>query len=205
MKLIEAQQKLLALNTPVLQTGEAAASLKISITHASQILSRLVKAGSFVKLRQGTWLTTQKIDPFVLPEYLTAPFPSYISLQTALFHYGMISQIPAVTYAVSLARTKRYKTPLGTIAIHHIKPEFFFGYEIIPKTQIKIATPEKALLDILYLFPTRTHLFKSLPEFEIPKDFNVRKLMGWIDKVGSKQRGTLMKKRLQVILDTNLQ
>jgi len=203
MKLINAQQKLLELNQPVLETRDVAACLKVTTTHASHILIRLANAKIFLKLCKGKWATTKKLDPFILPEYLTAPFPSYISLQSALYYHGMISQIPAVVYAVSLARTRKYKTPLGTISVHHLNPDFFFGFDVIPKTQIKIATPEKALLDIFYLFPTRSLLFRALPEIELPKNFNTRKILEWIKKISSKQRSTIVKKQLTEILRRN--
>jgi predicted transcriptional regulator of viral defense system len=85
-----------------------------------------------------------------LSEYLAAPFPGYISMQSALYYHGMISQVPAITYSVSPARTHIFKTSLGTFSIHHINPSFFFGYEPVGKFGIKMATPEKALLDFLY-------------------------------------------------------
>lgn len=47
MRLLDAQAKLLALKQEVLQTSDVAACLKITISHASQILRRLSKAGFF--------------------------------------------------------------------------------------------------------------------------------------------------------------
>lgn len=182
MRLIDAQQKLIALNIPIIETGSAAACLKISITHASQILNRLVRAGVSWKLTKGKWAITKIADPFILPEFLTSPFPSYISLQTALYHHGMISQIPSIIYAVSIARTKRYIMEIGSVSIHHINPALFFGFDYIPKTQIKIATPEKALWDFLYFFSAKTHLFKALPELELPKKFNKYLMNQWLEK-----------------------
>lgn len=202
MKLIDAQQKLLSLNSPIIETSDAAACLNISIVHASKILTRLVDAKVFIKLSKGKW-ATEKVDPLVLPEYLTAPFPSYISLQSALYHHGLISQVPAVVYAVSLARTKRYKTPLGTISVHHFLPNLFFGFDYIPKTTIKIASPEKALFDTLYLYPSRTLLFKALPEIELPKNFDVKKILKWTNNISSKQRAGIIKKRLNDILSSS--
>ena len=143
MKLIEAEQKILALNQPVIQTRDVSAILNIPHAQASKILERLTAAGKFVRLIRGKWATSKQIDPLILPEYLTAPFPAYISLQTALFYHGMISQIPHTIYAVSLARTKQYTTQLATISIHHLHPDFFFGEW---RKEIKMATPEKALM-----------------------------------------------------------
>ena len=54
--------------------------------------------------------------------------PAYVSVQSALYLHGMISQIPHVIYVASLARTQRVATTIGTYSIHQIAPEFFGGY-----------------------------------------------------------------------------
>lgn len=200
MSLIQDEQKLLALDQTVLQTRDVAACLKISLAHASKILERLAKAGRFVRLMRGKWATSQKVDPLILPEFLTAPFPSYISLQTALFYHGMISQIPSTIYAVSLARTHSYQTPFGNISTHHIQADFFFGFETMGN--IKMATPEKALLDILYLTPTKQRLFKTLPELEFTRNFNHKKAREMLNKVISDRRKTMMVSRLNDLLSS---
>src|SRR5580692_7204536 len=92
MRLIEVEQKILGLRQPVIQTRDVSALLNVPYAQASKLLERLAQAGRFVRLIRGKWATTNQIDPLILPEYLTAPFPSYISLQTALFYHGMISQ-----------------------------------------------------------------------------------------------------------------
>jgi len=198
MRLIDAEQILLTLNQPVLQTRDVSACLNIPHAQASKILERLVKAGRFVRLMRGKWATTTQIDPLILPEYLTAPFPSYVSLQSALFFHGMISQIPHTIYAVSLARTRQYSTKFGTISIHHLQPDFFFGFEIIG--QVKMATPEKALIDVLYLTPAKSKLFKSLPEIEFPASFNRKKAEAIINQIKSSRIKTLVQNRLELLL-----
>ena len=106
----------------------------------------------------------------------------------------MISQIPAITYAVSIGRTKKYETPLGTVSIHHIHPSFFFGFEVIGKGFSKIAIPEKAIIDFLYLSPARSRLFKALPELEIPKSFSTSKAHNIINRIKSTRRKNLVKR-----------
>jgi predicted transcriptional regulator of viral defense system len=161
-------------------------------------LERLEKAGRFVRIMRGKWATTTTVDPLLLPEYLTMPYPAYISLQSALFFHGMISQIPHTVYAVSLARTRQYQTPFGTISMHHIQPDFFFGFEMI--NQIKIATPEKALIDTLYFSPAKSHLFASLPEIELIKSFNPKKALRIADKIISARTRTLVKMKLASLI-----
>ena len=46
-------------------------------------------------------------------------------LQTALHLHGMVEQIPEVFYAVSLARTQRITTSVGSFSVHHIAPELY--------------------------------------------------------------------------------
>lgn len=202
MRLIDAEQKLLALKEPIIQTRDASACLQISKSQASKILDNLVKSNRFVRLMRGKWATSHQIDPLILPENLTAPFPSYISLQTALFYHGIISQIPHTIYAVSLARTKQFKTSFGNISIHHLHPDFFFGYENIGL--IKMATPEKALIDILYLSPGKSNLFKKLPELELSHQFNLKKAYTIIKKIPSHRTRSLVKVRLDELIKGNI-
>lgn len=173
MRLIDVHARLLKMGIPVFQTSDTAAHLGIGNAHASKLLARLAASGHLARLGRGRWGFKDRIDPFALPEYLTAPYPSYVSLQSALYHHGMISQIPSVLYAVSIARTRTYVTALGTVSVHHVDPSFFFGHLPAGKGPGKIAAPEKALIDFLYLSPARTRLFRALPELEFPGGFKV--------------------------------
>lgn len=190
MKLIDAEAKILSLGQPVIQTRDVSACLNISIAQASNILKRLAAAGKFIHLMRGKWATSKTIDPLILPELLTSPFPSYISLQTALFYHGMISQIPHTIYVVSLDRTQKLKNPLGVFSIHHINPNFFFGFATT--SYLKMATPEKALIDILYFSAAKSGLFKTLPEIELPKNFNKKIAMEHVKKIPSKRTRSLV-------------
>jgi predicted transcriptional regulator of viral defense system len=196
MTLIEALAKIQLLNQPFFETRDLAALLKVTNLNAAQIASRLAKAGLLVKLARGRWAIQGRIDPFAVPEHLTAPFPAYISLQSALYHHGMISQIPSVVYAVSLARTQRRQTPLGTYSIHHVEPTFFFGYELNDTDQAKVATPEKALVDYLYFRPARTRLFVHLPEIEFPKKFDWKLASRMTQEIQSHSRRALVDQAL---------
>lgn len=172
MNLLEADTKLKKFGCPCLATRDVAALLNVTTVYASNILKRLAKVGRVTRLGRGRWLIGESIDPFVIPEALTNPAPAYISLQSALYHHGMINQIPSVVYAISLARTAYHKNPLGEFSIHHLGPEFFFGFELLGKSMIKMATPEKALIDHLYLSFGRSHLPQALPEVDLTSSFS---------------------------------
>ena len=201
MQILEVLRKLKQLNQPCLQTRDVAAFLDVTTTNASTILQRLSKQNHLLHIRRGLWAFPDKLDSLMLPEYLTNPFPSYISLQTALYHYGMISQLPTVIYAVSLARTKKFFTPAGEFSIHHLDKNFFFGFELLPGTLIKMATPEKALIDVVYLSAAKTRLFHSLPEIELPKKFNLKTAKSIIGRIGSPRRRAMVETRFKNLLE----
>jgi len=200
MTLIEAQQRLKALKVPLFQTSDAAICLGITRLHASKLLGRLVNAGVLLSIARGLWGFVGAVDLLLLPESLTAPAPSYVSLYSALFYHGMISQIPENVYAVSLARTRKYQTPLGTISIHHLHESFFFGFESVGDWGVKMATPEKALLDTFYLYRARSGWFKKLPELSIPSSFNRQYASDIIKKIPSLRAKTMVQKNLEKIL-----
>lgn len=201
MKPTDALAILRRLGVPAIDTADAAAALGLTTTAASKQLARLARTGLLRPLRQGTWWLEDELDPLRLPEYLTAPFPSYVSLQTALHRHGMIEQIPEVVYAVSLGKTQRLTTKVGTFSVHHVAPEVFGGFEETLR-DAKLATPEKALFDFAYLSSGRSRLFTSLPELELPRGFRRKELGRWLAKIPSDRSRTLTSKKLDELLAT---
>lgn len=202
MNLIETHARLLRMGANVFRTADAAAYLAISNSSASRLLGRLATAGHLLSLRHGVWAVPGKLDPLALPGHLTAPFPSYVSLQSALYYHGLVSQIPTVIYAVSVGRTRVFRTPLETVSIHHLQPEFFFGFEVMETPGVAMAAPEKALLDFLYLRPARSNLFRALPELELPSKFNVKSARRMIQRIPSVRRRTLMARSFDQLMAT---
>lgn len=199
MNQIEALQRLRSLATPVVETRDVAALLQVSASNATTILRRLARSGLIVHLSRGRWLVSDQIDRLALPELLSAPWPAYISLQSALFHHGLIEQIPSVIYAVSPARPRRLRTPLGTVSFHRMPPALFTGFELATSSDAKIATPEKALFDLLYLSPGRSRLFAGLPELTIPRRFRWQRLTQFTALVQSSGRRKLIAERVKTL------
>lgn len=193
--------KIMALNMPLFKTHDIAALLNMNTDATSKLLDRLCQTQLIKKLIRGVW-SLPRVDPLLIPEFLTMPYPSYVSLQTALFIHGVISQIPEKIYTVTLDRTKQIKTPLATFSFHRIDARFFFGFELKGSQQIKIATKEKALLDILYLTSAKSKLFTYLPELDL-NGFNKTQLKKCLKKIQDKKRQTLVKNRLEEIFSSS--
>ncbi len=195
MTQIEALKRLRKLGVPGFTTRDAAALLQVTPATAPTILRRLANEGFLLHLARGRWALADGINRLALPELLSAPSPACISLQSALYHHGLIEQIPAVIYAVTTARTRRVPTPLGTVSFHRIPAELFDDYDIIDHGA-KMARPEKALFDLFYLAPGRSRLFARLPELEIPRDFRWSRLRGYLARVKSPSRRRFIADRM---------
>jgi len=200
MRATDALGRLRSLRVPVVTTADAAAALGLSVEAASQALRRLGSAGLVTPVRKGLWALRESPDPLALADYVTMPHPSYVSLQTALYLHGMIDQIPAVTYLVSLGRSARVRTRVGTYSVHHVVPEFFGGAVLDPRTGVRLASPEKALVDFLYLSTSRSRLFARLPELELPKSFSPDVAREWAARIPSPRMRTVVGRELDRLL-----
>jgi predicted transcriptional regulator of viral defense system len=191
MRTADAYADLLKLGRPVVETGEAAARLSLSVSHASHLLRSLEHAGLVRRVQRGLWALQPNPEPFSIPPYLTAPFPAYVSLWSALARHGMIEQIPRQVSVASTAQTRRVLTTLGIYEIHHLAPELFDGYTGSQQTGY-VATPEKALFDAVYLrAPAGGRL--HLPELTLPEDFDAdSQLEEWIGRIARPRLRTLV-------------
>jgi len=122
-------------------------------------LSRWTKAGKLYQLRRGLYALAppfqkMKPHPFVVANRLVRS--SYVSSQSALAFYGMIPEHVSTVTSVTTLRPGPWKTPLGIFQFHHLRSALFFGYrrtDLGGGQEAFVATPEKALLDLIYLQP----------------------------------------------------
>ena len=194
----QALGRLRRMGKTVLTTSDAALHLGLSRSAAVRMLGRLASAGLALHLRHGLWSLDPDIDPLLVVAHLTAPLPAYVSLQTALHIHGMISQVPRVVYVASLAPTRTIETVQAHYSVHRLTASFFGGF-VTTAAGIPLATPEKALLDVLYLTPARSRLFAALPEVELPPGFDRSEVRRWIGRVPAGPRRIAMQRRLDAL------
>jgi hypothetical protein len=200
MTSLTAYARLVALGLPVIRTSEAAAVLGVSAMTAAQALRRLTQAGLLRPLRHGqVWVPQGPIDPWVALEFVSAPYPAYASLYSALFIHGVLSQVPAVHYAVTLGRTQTVQTSAGTYSLHQVAPACFGGFTRLP-SGAQLATVEKALFDLAYFAATRSRTFARPPELELPGRLDHRELERWLAAIPSPRRAVQVRTALQELL-----
>jgi predicted transcriptional regulator of viral defense system len=204
MRALEFLNQLNDLKIPLVQTREIASVLNISVSSAGKYLENLREQNFVEKITHGKWaLKNGNFDPLQAAEFITAPKESYISLHTALFYHGMIEQIPGQIYAVTVDRSRTVHTPVGVFSFHHCNPDFFTGYAYI-KPFLKVATPEKALVDYFYFAPTKSRQFTRLPELEIPKRFSWKKAFSFCEKIPSPRTRSLVSTRIKQLKESNV-
>jgi predicted transcriptional regulator of viral defense system len=143
-------------NEPVFETGLLLAG-EVDPNDVRRQLSRWTKTGHIYQLRRGLYALAppfQKVKPhpFVVANRMVRS--SYVSLQSALGYYGLIPDVVPVTTSVTTGRPNQWQTPLGVYTFRHIKTELFVGYrlvDLVGNQQAFVATPEKALLDLVHL------------------------------------------------------
>ena len=170
-------------------------------------LTRWCRRGLLVKLRN---------QYYAFPEYRQVPdfsryvanriyAPSYISLHSALSFYGMIPEEVVQLTSVTTLKTARFENDFGTFHYQNVKTPFYFGFEI--KTMqsgrgLLFATPEKALLDLLYLNPYyRTE--QDMEELRLDEDYmqnelDIERLNGYLSKMESKTMEQKVKRLMKV-------
>jgi predicted transcriptional regulator of viral defense system len=176
--------------SPVFTTRAAAEAAVVGADVATRDLSRLAARGVITRIAPGVWADTRHPDfsPYAVVPYLLrvrqCRLPGYLSLLTALNLHGMIQQIPRVFQLVVTTQRRPVKTPVGTYEFHRIGPPLFGGFEPFGHlANFDVATPAKALFDVLYLSVRRARRFSHLPELELVRDFRESELEHWIRKI----------------------
>ena len=158
--------------------------------------ARWIASGEILRLRQNL---------YTFPEYLNDPDsalyfanqiyqPSYISLHTALHFYGLIPEEVVQFTSVSTLKTAFFQNDFGTYSYRHVSDKYMFGYELM-RTEgkmpfvVKIATPEKAVIDLLHLYPeykTADDMAElRLDEEHLDGGIDQDKLMDHVRRIGS--------------------
>ena len=125
----------------------------------------------------------------------------YVSFLTALSRHGVISQIPPKIQIAITGHSRTLVTPVGTFEFFQLKPSMMLPGVERSHTHVpfQMASPEKALLDIVYIATRKGRRFASLPEMH--RQLNKRKLFSLLHAQHfSVPILNAIKQRLQTIL-----
>ena len=136
-------------------------------TNPDDFISRMVKSGKLMRLKKGFFVISEKIEENKVPYEQIANLlygPSYISLEWALSYYQMIPEGVYVITSVVSNKSKSFSTPIGTFDycyLSHKRYSIGIDQKENKTGRFLIATPEKALADLVY-FKSRKISAKEL-------------------------------------------
>ncbi len=161
-------------------------------------ISEMIRSGELLALRRGLYVPGPELDLPIPDLFLVANHlrgPSYISLESALSHWGLIPERVYEISSVTIKTTKTYDTPIGRFSYEHLTtPYYSFGIRSVRLTEFQtalIASPEKALCDKIIL--TSGVLLRSvsqtmdllLDDLRMDEDslrqFNLTSIQSWIE------------------------
>lgn len=129
-------------------------------------ISRFLKYKEIIQLKRGLYVSADFFDKnrndvsysFYLANVIRTP--SYISSWAALQYYNLSTEAIYSITSVTLKVTKGYQIKAGNFVYQSISKALFTGFSLAKgKFDFYIASPSKALFDLLYL---RTRQFNGL-------------------------------------------
>ncbi|MDR3053083.1 MAG: hypothetical protein LBU48_04415 [Coriobacteriales bacterium] len=123
-------------------------------------VSRMEASGDLIRLKKGLYLVAAKHTNELYSQELIANHlygPSYVSLETALWQYGLIPERVYLIRSMTTKRAKNFATPVGDFEYTKVPGDYFqVGLRqviINDRYVFLMATPEKALCDLVSSAP----------------------------------------------------
>ena len=138
-------------------------------------LPRWVAKGLLIRLWQGFYTFPEYKGKADFPYYFANRMynPSYISIHTALAFYGIIPETVVQITSITSLKTAFFSNSFGDYSYKTVQDDLMFGYDLRPvndEQMFAFATPEKALLDLLYIYPFYNTV-KEIEELRLDEDF----------------------------------
>jgi len=165
---------------------------RLKSTTVDTYISQSLKRREIIALRRGLYVSADfyhqhKGDisySFYLANVLRRP--SYVSSWTALQYYDLTTEVIHTITSVTAKTTRDYKTKIGDFAYQSLQSKLFSGFMSEKRSfEFFIASPAKALFDLLYL---RTRHFHAVQLSDI--DALIEGLRIDIDEMADQERRT---------------
>ncbi len=192
-------------NLPLFESGHLYAGAN-NPQQVQRQLADWVRAGKVVQLRRGVYTLAPSHQSKHPHSYVVANHmvrASYVSLQTVLSHYDLIPEHVAVVTSITTGRPGMWQNLYGHFSYQHIQPDLFFGFEYRQVTQTQsayMATPEKALLDLIYLTPKAdSQEYIRALRLQNLDQLNIERLTTYVERINKPKLKRALSPILQII------
>lgn len=144
------------------------------------VVTRLMKQQEIIRVKKGLYVLGAERRKLSISKEVLANLiygPSYVSLDSALSWYGLISEGVFEMTSVTCSRKKHFVTPLGRFSYLHLPARLYScGVQLRPideRRSFLIATPEKALVEKIRFLKAAPHgPMESLLRDDLRVDFS---------------------------------
>ena len=143
-------------NTPF--TTAVLASLYPETRQINDKARRMEQEGHIIRLKRGLYVRSSDDGATIIPMLIANHLygPSYVSMLTALRHYGLIPERVYETQSMTIKHNRSFDTPIGRFSYYSC-PQNYFSLGIRQESQdadtYLVASPEKALCDLIVKTP----------------------------------------------------
>ncbi len=128
---------------------------------------RSERDGKIIRLKKGLYVASPRtsrveLSPFLLANHIYGP--SYVSMQAALRYYGLIPEAVYSVQSMTTGVARNYVNTVGTFNYIHVPAKYYnIGVTMKVETEASfmIATPEKALCDLMVFTPDLNLRFQT--------------------------------------------
>ncbi|MFH1232085.1 MAG: hypothetical protein V1709_11390 [Planctomycetota bacterium] len=131
---------------------------------AKVLCTRYAKSGIFIRLKRNFYVLAQGWQNLSRDEFLRIAnllqVPSYISFMSALSYYEITTQVQRDFWeSAAVKRSIKFDIKGVSFNFYKLKKQFYFDF--IKQDNIFIATPEKAMVDAVYLYSLGKYKFDT--------------------------------------------
>ena len=152
------EKELLKIKTHIIDYATLKSILiNLGYTNINDKINSLKRKGIITSLKKGMYIHTSSVNNNIVSKEIISnnllDGPSYISLDYALYYYGLIPEAVHEVTAVTTKRSKKFNTDFGIFSYKQIKKELFnigLKIETSAKGSFLIAGKAKAICDKVY-------------------------------------------------------
>ncbi len=142
-------------------------------------IAKLEKLGQIIRLKRGMYVVSPKVSGKIISTELIANHiygPSYVSMESALRFYGLIPESVYTVRSMTLKRSRDFENSIARFDYTQCAIRYFaIGIQQIEREDYSflIATPEKALCDLIAYTPKLSPRFISSMRTYLEEDLRL--------------------------------
>ncbi|KKS41013.1 MAG: hypothetical protein UV55_C0012G0008 [Candidatus Gottesmanbacteria bacterium GW2011_GWC1_43_10] len=158
---------------------------------AKNVVTRLTRNGWLIRVKRGLYAISDlsnrgflSLSPSVVANLLVKD--SYVSFESALAYHGMFDQLTNKTISISRVQYKTVQLQSVEYSFVKVLEKWFFGWEkvIIDNKTVRVATAEKALIDMIQFHKSKYTVDLVVEKLSLYKDsLDLQKMTEYLGKM----------------------